>query len=110
MAPPNPLISDFFQNLPDASVEEKIEIIAQTENITIERIVSHGQSSEWFDQDETEFCTVLAGSAKIQFNDDPEPALMKPGSWVIIPAHCRHKVTWTEPDVNTVWIAFKWNK
>jgi len=30
---------------------------------------------------------------------------MMPGSYVHIPAHCKHRVEWTDPDVETIWLA-----
>jgi cupin 2 domain-containing protein len=31
--------------------------------------------------------------------------VMRPGDYVHIPAHQRHRVEWTEPDQKTVWLA-----
>lgn len=104
-----PVFSNLFENLPDTSDEEAIEIIASANNLVIERIVSEGQTSDdWYDQDETEFCAVLSGAADLLFDGGDPPVRMRPGAWVIIPAHCRHKVSWTDPAVKTVWIAVKW--
>jgi cupin 2 domain-containing protein len=30
---------------------------------------------------------------------------MAPGDWLAIPAHDRHRVTWTDPGQDTVWLA-----
>jgi cupin 2 domain-containing protein len=30
---------------------------------------------------------------------------MKAGDYVEIPAHTRHRVEWTDPDEDTVWLA-----
>lgn len=30
---------------------------------------------------------------------------MHPGDWAVLPAHCRHRVAWTAPDRETVWLA-----
>ena len=30
---------------------------------------------------------------------------MGPGDWVWLPARCRHRVAWTDPDAPTVWLA-----
>ena len=27
------------------------------------------------------------------------------GDWILLPAHCRHRVTWTQSDPATVWLA-----
>jgi hypothetical protein len=34
----------------------------------------------------------------------PAGALAK-GDWVLLPAHCRHRVTWTQSEPPTVWLA-----
>jgi cupin 2 domain-containing protein len=30
---------------------------------------------------------------------------MRPGDYVNLPAHCRHRVEWTDPERETVWLA-----
>jgi cupin 2 domain-containing protein len=30
---------------------------------------------------------------------------MKPGDWLLIPAHRKHRVDWTTPEEPTVWLA-----
>ena len=27
------------------------------------------------------------------------------GDWILLPAHCRHRVTWTRSEPSTVWLA-----
>jgi cupin 2 domain-containing protein len=74
--------------------------------VRIERIVSHGQASPpgfWYDQDEAEFVTVLAGAAQLRFADG-EALTMHPGDWAEIAAHRRHRVEWTDPEHPTVWL------
>jgi cupin 2 domain-containing protein len=34
-----------------------------------------------------------------------EPIEMRPGDSVLLPAHCRHRVSWTDPDQVTIWLA-----
>jgi cupin 2 domain-containing protein len=29
---------------------------------------------------------------------------MQSGDWLVIPAHCRHRVAWTDKDEATVWL------
>lgn len=104
-----PIFSSFFENLPKGEVEEVIEAIVKTDNLEIERIVSEGQTSaEWYDQDQTEFCCVLRGAADLLFEGHDGAVRMAPGAWVIIPAHAKHKVTWTHKEEQTIWIAIKW--
>ena len=68
--------------------------------------VSHGHKSPegfWFDQDQNEWVLLIAGAARLQFED--ETVEMKAGSFVNIPAHRRHRVDWTDPDQPTIWLA-----
>lgn len=87
--------------------EEFIELITQNENIRIERIVSKGHASPasgWYDQEEDEWVIVLKGAAIITFENDGDIKL-KVGDHLNIPAHTRHKVKWTDPESETVWLA-----
>lgn len=111
MANKKPAFSNLFENLPQGQSDEVIDILAKTDGLVIERIISEGHTSaDWYDQDETEFCAVLHGAADLLFEGEDSPVRMEPGTWVIIPAHVRHKVTWTQTDSQTVWIAVKWKK
>lgn len=91
---------------PDLQKEHLLTILKH-ENVRIERIVSKGHASpekDWYDQDENEWVIVLEGAATILFEPDKEIAL-KAGDYLNIPAHTRHKVTWTRADTETVWLA-----
>jgi len=74
----------------------------------IERIVSTGQASPpgfWYDQDGGEFVVLLSGAARLRFDDGDRLLDMKPGDWVEIPAHVRHRVEFTQAEPPTVWLA-----
>lgn len=95
-------------SLPTSLDEEVIDILAQSKSVRIERIVSHGQASPngfWYDQDENEWVVVLKGKAKLLFEGEHEPVEMRPGDYINIPAHQRHRVVWTSGDEPTVWLA-----
>lgn len=48
---------------------------------------------------------LLAGAARLQF-EQPEHFLeMRPGDFINIPAHQRHRVAWTDPGNPTAWLA-----
>lgn len=88
--------------------EEFSEILARGKNVRIERIVSRGHASEpgfWYDQDEDEFVLVVSGKARLEFAEKQETMSLGPGDWLVIPAHCRHRVAWTDPEQDTVWLA-----
>ena len=88
--------------------EELLTTLAERPGGRIERIVSTGQASPpgfWYDQDWGEWVVLLSGAALLRFADEDEPRHLGPGDWVDIPAHCRHRVEWTDPDQPTVWLA-----
>ncbi len=101
---PNNLFADIPENLPD----ELIETIHKSENIRIERIVSHGQCSDegfWYDQLASEWIVVLSGRARLEFASPDELVELGPGDYLNIPAHRRHRVAWTDPQTKTIWLA-----
>jgi cupin 2 domain-containing protein len=98
---------NLLRDLPDACAAEITERLAGGGAVRIERIVSHGQASPdgfWYDQDEAEFVVVLAGAARLAF-EDGESLALGPGDWADIAPHRRHRVEWTDPDRPTVWLA-----
>ena len=100
-------LKNIFESIPDNLDKEIFELLAQSENIKIERIISKGHSSPetgWYDQEQNEWLIVLKGEAIIVFENGKEVNL-KPGCHVNIPAHKRHKVGWTSPDTETIWLA-----
>jgi len=100
-------IHNLFASIPSGRGDEVFENVLDKGGVRIERIVSHGHvspASGWYDQDEEEWVLVLQGSGKILFEDGPEFTLC-PGDCLDIPAHQRHKVTWTDPAGATIWLA-----
>ncbi len=82
--------------------------IAAADTMKIERIVSKGHQSPpdfWYDQAQTEWVMVLQGRAKVRFKKDGTIAELLPGDHLIIPAHVQHRVEWTDPDQETIWLA-----
>lgn len=97
--------------LPHPGGEEEIQVLLSRPGIRIERIVSHGQASPpgfWYDQEEGEFVLLLAGAAtlSLQIADGiHETVVLRPGDWLHLPAHCRHRVDATSNNEPTVWLA-----
>ena len=48
---------------------------------------------------------LLAGAARLSFEGDGLALDLRPGDWIEIPAHARHRVEWTQADPPTVWLA-----
>lgn len=98
---------NLFANLPDDITEETFEDLLCHETLRIERIVSHGQTSPaegWYDQKEHEWVLVLKGAAELTFENGAVRRL-EAGDHINIPAHTRHKVSWTDPGQATIWLA-----
>jgi len=103
-----PSPKNLFELVSPETGKEAVEELLREQNARIERIVSRGHSSPpdfWYDQPENEWVIVLSGSARLQFEDDTDPVTLGPGDYISIPAHRRHRVTWTDPDQDTVWLA-----
>ena len=97
---------NIFADIPGNLPEELIQTILSKPNIRIERIVSHGHASPdrfWYDQEQHEFVVLLKGAARLRCED--EVIELKPGSFIDIAAHRRHRVERTTPDEPTIWLA-----
>ena len=97
-----------FAHLPDATAEEQFQDLLRRPGLRIERIVSRGQASDedfWYDQDEGEWVMVLKGQARLELKGPDEIVELGPGDWVDLAPHRRHRVAWTDPDQDTVWLA-----
>ncbi len=104
--------ANLFEPVPEHSGEEFTEILASGKgDLNIERIVSRGHQSPpefWYDQETVEWVLLVKGSATLEFDEEKEPVDLKPGDWIEIPAHQRHRVAKTAPDEDTVWLAVHW--
>ncbi|MCA9246641.1 MAG: cupin domain-containing protein [Planctomycetales bacterium] len=101
-------LRNLFDRIPVDSCGEFLETLHVTSTARIERIVSHGHASPesfWYDQPRDEWVVVLAGAAKIEFEGEADLVEMKPGDYLLIPAHRRHRVAWTAAEEATVWLA-----
>ncbi len=104
-------MKNIFSSIPETMEEELVVDLLRHKNVRIERILSKGQSSPengWYEQEEHEWVLVLGGCAIISFEDGIEVKLGK-GDYVNIPAHTKHRVTWTDPNKVTVWLAIFYN-
>jgi cupin 2 domain-containing protein len=91
-------------DLPAYVIKEEIAtVVAEGCGVRIERIVSQGQTSGWYDQAETEFVALLEGEAAIDFENRGSVS-MKRGDVIIIKPHERHMVSYTSIDPPCVWL------
>lgn len=99
--------ANLFDNLPEPLREEGFDTLVESENVMIERIVSHGHTSPasgWYDQPRHEWVVVVKGKGVVGFENGDEVTL-GPGDYLAIPAHRRHRVAWTDPNQDTIWLA-----
>ena len=93
--------------LPDARAAEQADALLSRPGLRIERVVSFGQASPegfWYDQEESEWLLLLTGAARLRFADEGDARLLRPGDWLDIAPHRRHRVEWTDPASPTVWL------
>ena len=89
--------------------DEDIKLLSRLRNIRIERIVSTGQESDWYNQDEDEFIALIKGEARLILIDDfgcEKELELKEGDTLMIPAHKKHRVSYTKEGTETVWLCF----
>lgn len=83
--------------------DELISVLEQNDRVRIERIISTGQQSDWYDQEETEFLVLLEGRAQLVFADDQTITLEK-GDTLLIRPHQKHRVSYTSAEPPCIWL------
>jgi len=88
--------------------DEVVGLLLDRPGVRIERIVSTGQTTPeglWYDQETDEWVLVVAGAARLRIEGEATDRELGEGDWILLPAHCRHRVTWTRAEPPTVWLA-----
>jgi len=101
-------MGNLYDGLPAGATEELFTELLVRPGVRIERIVSTGQASPpefWYDQAHTEWVVLLQGAARLRFEDEPDSRALKPGDYVEIALHRRHRLEWTDPAQMTIWLA-----
>lgn len=86
---------------------ELFEPLIQTDQVLIERIISTGQTTpegEWYDQPRDEWVLLLQGEAQLTYEDGMSIDL-KTGDYLLIPAHQKHRVSYTSSNPACIWLA-----
>ena len=99
--------SNIFTGIPAQLPTELCQTLLSKHNFRIERIVSKGHcnaADSWYDQAGDEWVMLLSGAARLEFADG-ELVTLRAGDYLLIPARCRHRVAWTSPDTESVWLA-----
>ncbi len=98
---------NIFENIPTKLQDELFEIISNKNNVRIERIISEGHTTpkgSRYDQENYEFVILLQGNAELLFEDNSIVKL-KPGDYLVIPPHKKHRVEKTSEREKTIWLA-----
>jgi len=99
-------MDNIFNNIPSKLSHEAISELISNDTLKIERIISKGHVSPehgWYEQAQNEWLILLQGAATLTFGDNRELRL-KSGDYLNIPAKQKHKVSWTDPDIETIWL------
>lgn len=97
-----------FRRIPADLPHELLETLCQSEHVRVERIVSRGHASPedfWYDQECHEFVLLVSGRARLAFVEGTPTVELSSGDWLVIPAHVKHRVDWTDPGQDTIWLA-----
>lgn len=103
-----PAVENIFNNIPQQLPDELFQTLLSKDQIKIERIISKGHAStanDWYDQIQDEWIILLEGQAKLQFKKESSAVILNPGDYLYIPAHSKHRVHWTDPNKQTIWLA-----
>lgn len=104
------MLTNLFAALPVTLPAELTETLLQTSGLRIERIVSRGQASPpdfWYDQAEHEWVLLVQGAARLRIKTarDEQTVELRAGDFLHLPARQLHRVDWTQPDTDTIWLA-----
>ncbi len=107
------IVSNIFSDIPDDLTDEVFEEIVRNDSLKLERIISKGHATpngQWYDQDEDEWVILLKGSAGLMVEGEKEVVVLKPGDYIHLPPHLKHRVEWTDPEKETIWVAAYYKK
>ena len=106
-------INNLFSDIPKQYPDELFQTLLQNSHLTLERIISKGHftaSNQWYNQDSDEWVILLQGQARLQFAKDLSIITLNAGDYLLIPAHEKHRVDWTDPTVTSIWLALHFNE
>ena len=88
--------------------KELFQALLNKRSLKIERIISTGQATaegKWLKNRRNEWVILLQGAAKLRFLKNNRLVKMRAGSHLLIPANRIHRVDWTDPKQETIWLA-----
>ena len=103
---------NLFADIPADLAEELFTPLLSGRDFRLERIVSLGHvtpAGQWYDQQEDEWVLLLTGAAELEIAGEDASVALRPGDHLLLPAGLRHRVSWTDPNEKTVWLALHYN-
>ena len=104
----NTIKQNLFSNIPESFPREIFDTLLENNRFKLERIISSGQptpENDWYDQEKDEWVVLLKGKAGLRFENESEVIELTPGDHLMIPAHKKHRLEWTDEKQKTVWLA-----
>jgi len=98
---------NFFKQIPADLPEELFDTILSSDSFRLERIISKGHATpkgQWYNQQDNEWVMLLKGSAGLRI-EGQDIITMQQGDFILLPAGLKHRVEWTAPDTETIWLA-----
>lgn len=99
------LKGNLFDKIPGRIEKEIFEELVERPGLSIQRILTEGQTTDWLKENTDEWVMLVAGRAKLLFEEGAREVSLEPGDYVEILAGCRHKVSWTDSQQKCIWLA-----
>lgn len=104
---------NIFAQIPPVFNDEIFEVIQETSRLKIERILTAGQvtpAGQWLCQHRHEWVILLNGEARLCFKKDLQMLDMRAGDYIHIAPGIEHRVEWTHPDQECIWLAVHYDE
>lgn len=95
---------NIYAKIPKHINHEIFKELFKGKNLTIKRILSHGQTTEWLKQNTDEWAILLKGNATLLFKKENREIKLKSGNYLYIPKGCVHRVSRTDPKQKCIWL------
>jgi cupin 2 domain-containing protein len=99
---------NIFAKMPRGKGREVVQELVGNKKLRLERIISTGQVTPvgvWLQDRRDEWVVVLKGKAVLRFEGRKGLMRLEAGDYLLIPRNTRHRVEWTRPGRETVWVA-----
>ena len=85
--------------------EELTTVLAQKGGVRLERVISAGHTSGWYDQAESEFVILVEGTAVIEY-ERGAAVTMQRGDTLLLKPHVRHRISYTSSEPPCLWLCY----